>query len=46
MADQFRRNVARGELFQRRADSGFDAWMQQIRNQAFIDNRLFRAEPK
>ena len=46
MADQFRRNVARGELFQRRADSGFDAWMQQIRNQAFIDNRLFRAEPQ
>lgn len=44
MADQFRRNMAREELFMRRASSGFDAWLQQIRNQTYIDNRMFRPE--
>jgi len=42
MADQFRRNMARQALFGRRAETGFNSWLQQIRNQAFIENRLFR----
>ncbi|MCD8503741.1 MAG: peptidylprolyl isomerase [Burkholderiaceae bacterium] len=42
MADQFRRNVARQELFQRRAQSQFEAWLAQMRNLAFIENRMFR----
>jgi peptidyl-prolyl cis-trans isomerase SurA len=42
MADQYKRNMARQALFGRRAETGFNAWLQQIRNQAFIDNRLFR----
>jgi len=46
MADQFRRNLAREELFLRRAASNFDAWLQQVRNQTFIDNRMFRSDAK
>ena len=42
MADQYRRNMARQELFARRADSQFEAWLQQMRNMAYIDNRMFR----
>ena len=42
MAEQFRRNQARQAIFARRAETGFNAWLQQIRNQAFIENRLFR----
>jgi peptidyl-prolyl cis-trans isomerase SurA len=42
MAEQYRRNVARQELFERRARSQFDAWLQQMRNIAFIDNRMFK----
>ena len=42
MAEQYRRNVARQELFERRARSQFDAWLQQMRNMAFIDNRMFK----
>ncbi|AWB35267.1 molecular chaperone SurA [Orrella marina] len=42
MADQARRNYARQMLFERRAGAHFDAWLQQMRNQAYIDNRLFR----
>lgn len=45
MADQYRRNVARQELYRRRAQARFDAWLQQIRNMAYIDNRMFR-QPK
>lgn len=44
MADQFRRNVAREALFVRRASSNFDAWLEQVRNQTFVDNRMFRPE--
>ncbi len=46
MADQYRRNLAREELFLRRAASNFDAWLQQVRNQTFIDNRMFRSDTK
>lgn len=42
MADQYRRNLARQELYERRARSQFEAWLQQMRNMAFIDNRMFR----
>lgn len=42
MADQYRRNMARQELFARRANNQFEAWLQQMRNMAFIDNRMFR----
>jgi|AntAceMinimDraft_11_1070367.scaffolds.fasta_scaffold13315_3 peptidyl-prolyl cis-trans isomerase SurA len=44
MADQYRRNLAREQLFRRRAASGFDAWLQQVRNQTYIDNRMFRPQ--
>lgn len=46
MADQYRRNLAREELFLRRAASNFDAWLQQVRNQTFVDNRMFRPDTK
>lgn len=42
MADQYRRNVARQELYERRARAQFEAWLQQMRNVAFIENRMFR----
>lgn len=45
MAEQYRRNMARQELYARRADSQFEAWLQQMRNMAFIDNRMFRQQP-
>jgi peptidyl-prolyl cis-trans isomerase SurA len=44
MAEQYRRNLAREELFLRRAASSFEAWLQQVRNQTYIDNRMFRPE--
>ncbi|UOD49961.1 peptidylprolyl isomerase [Orrella daihaiensis] len=42
MAEQYRRNMARQELYERRARAQFEAWLQQMRNVAFIDNRMFR----
>jgi len=42
MAEQARRAIARQTLFERRAAAQFDAWLQQMRTQAYIDNRLFR----
>jgi peptidyl-prolyl cis-trans isomerase SurA len=42
MAEQYRRNIARQELYQRRSQNQFDAWLQQMRNMAFIDNRMFK----
>lgn len=42
MAEQYRRNMARQELYERRARSQFEAWLQQMRNLAFIENRMFR----
>ena len=44
MADQYRRNLARQQLFRQRAASAFDAWLQQVRNQTYIDNRMFRPQ--
>lgn len=40
IAEQFQRNQARQKLFQQRSESSFDAWLQQVRNQSYIDNRL------
>lgn len=40
MADQFIRNQARQQIFQQRSNVAFEAWLQQLRTQAFIDNRL------
>lgn len=42
MAEQYRRNLARQELYERRARAQFEAWLQQMRNMAFIENRMFR----
>lgn len=42
MAEQYRRNMARQELYERRARAQFEAWLQQMRNISFIDNRMFR----
>ena len=40
IAEQFQRNQARQRLFQQRSEASFDAWLQQVRNQSYIDNRL------
>jgi len=44
MADQFIRNQARQQIFQQRSSIAFEAWLQQIRSQAFIDNRLEKSQ--
>jgi peptidyl-prolyl cis-trans isomerase SurA len=46
MADQYQRNVARQALFERRAAAAFDAWLQQVKNQSYIDDRLKRLNPE
>lgn len=40
MAEQFERNQVRQKLFMQRSEAAFEAWLQQIRNQSYIDNRL------
>lgn len=40
MENEYRRMQARQILFQRRADSAYEDWLNQLRGQAFIDNRL------
>jgi len=40
MAEQFLRNQARQQIFQQRSNVAFESWLQQVRTQAFIDNRL------
>jgi peptidyl-prolyl cis-trans isomerase SurA len=44
MADQFIRNQARQQIFQQRSSAAFETWLQQIRSQAFIDNRLEKSQ--
>ncbi len=44
MADQFIRNQARQQIFQQRSNAAFEAWLQQVRTQAFIDNRLEKSQ--
>lgn len=40
MAEQYLRNQARQQIFAQRASVAFEAWLQQVRNQSYIDNRL------
>ncbi len=40
MAEQFERNQVRQRLFMQRSEAAFEVWLQQIRNQSYIDNRL------
>jgi len=44
MADQFLRNQVRQQIFAQRSTAAFDAWLQQVRNQSFIDNRLEKSQ--
>lgn len=40
MESEFRRMQARQILFERRAEPAFEDWLNQLRGQAYIDNRL------
>lgn len=40
MAEQFERNQVRQRLFMQRSEAAFDNWLQQIRNQSYIENRF------
>ncbi len=40
MAEQFMRNQVRQKLFQQRSEAAFELWLQTVRNQSYIDNRL------
>lgn len=40
MAEQFERNQVRQRLFMQRSEAAFELWLQQVRNQSYIDNRL------
>jgi peptidyl-prolyl cis-trans isomerase SurA len=44
MAEQFIRNQARQQIFQQRSNAAFETWLQQVRSQAFIDNRLEKSQ--
>jgi len=44
MAEEYQRMQARQALFERRAQPAFEDWLQQLRDQAYIDNRLERRE--
>ena len=44
MADEYRRMQARQALFERRAQPAFEDWLEQLRQQAYIDNRLERRQ--
>jgi len=44
MADQFQRNQIRQRLFLQRSEAAFESWMQQVRNQSYIDNRLEKSQ--
>jgi peptidyl-prolyl cis-trans isomerase SurA len=44
MSEQYLRNQVRQRLFMKRSDAEFDSWLQRVRNQAYIDNRLEKTE--
>lgn len=44
MAEQYLRNQVRQRLFIQRSEAEFDAWLQRLRNQSYIDNRLEKKE--
>jgi peptidyl-prolyl cis-trans isomerase SurA len=43
MEQEFRRMQARRELMQRRIGPAYEDWLDQLRSQAYIDNRLEKA---
>lgn len=43
MEDEFKRMQARQILFQRRVEPALEDWLSQLRGQAYIENRLDRA---
>jgi len=44
MAEEYQRMQARQILFERRAEPAFQEWLDQLRDQAYIDNRLERQD--
>lgn len=44
VADEMQRMRARQILYERRAGPAFEDWMEQLRSQAYIDNRLEKRE--
>lgn len=44
MADEYQRMQARQTLFERRAEPAMQDWLEQLRDRAFIDNRLEKQE--
>lgn len=44
MAEQFQRNQVRQRLFAQRSEASFEAWLQHLRNQSYIDNRLEKSQ--
>ena len=44
MAEQFQRNQVRQRIFAQRSEASFEAWLQQLRNQSYIDNRLEKSQ--
>lgn len=44
MADEYQRMQARQTLFERRAQPAFETWLEQLRDQAYVDNRLEKRE--
>jgi len=44
VSDELQRMQARQILFERRAEPAFEDWLAQLRNEAYIDNRLEKRE--
>ena len=44
MAEQFQRNQVRQRLFAQRSEASFESWLQHLRNQSYIDNRLEKSQ--
>ena len=44
MADEYQRMQARRVLFERRAEPAMQDWLEQLRDRAFVDNRLEKEE--
>lgn len=44
VADEYQRMQARQILFERRAQPAFEDWLEQLRNESYIDNRLEKQE--
>lgn len=44
MAEQFQRNQVRQRLFLQRSEASFETWLQHVRNQSYIDNRLEKSQ--